>query len=98
VSKCPACNIHELHDSAWMSEMGGYMCKSDDHYNCANCGPMPKEYVDAVKARVDELEAENQRLHGENEDLRGLVYNLRSIAHTILHTTKTRKEALEGKV
>lgn len=56
--KCPACNKHELLNHAWIStgEYGEY--KDDDYYDCANCGPMPKEYVNAVQARIEELEAE----------------------------------------
>ena len=55
MSKCPACNTHELHDSAWISESDGAVWKSDDHYDCANCGPMPKDYVNAVQARIEYL-------------------------------------------
>lgn len=55
--KCPACNKHELKESAWLP------CEDEQHkdynyYDCANCGPVQKDYVDAVQARVEALEAE----------------------------------------
>ena len=51
--KCPACGKHELQDYAWIADGGPY--KSDDHYDCANCGPVEKDYVDAVAAKLAEL-------------------------------------------
>ena len=55
--KCPACNTHDLSDGAWLpNENDVYL--SDHHYDCANCGPIPKEYVDSVVKRIAGLEAQ----------------------------------------
>ena len=55
--KCPACNEHELRDSAWISTEYGEHYKSGSYYDCAECGPVLKDYVDAVAARIALLEA-----------------------------------------
>lgn len=55
--RCPFCTKHELRDGAWIDMEFGGVYKSTEHYDCANCGPIPTEHVDAVVTRIKELEA-----------------------------------------
>jgi len=55
MSKCPACNNHELLNHTWISNGEYSEYKDDDYYDCANCGAVRKEYVDAVAAQLAEL-------------------------------------------
>jgi hypothetical protein len=49
--KCPACQDHDFLDGAWLPCEGGHY-KSSDHYPCANCGPVPKDYIDLMVKRL----------------------------------------------
>lgn len=60
--KCPACNKHELCDRAWLPVEEYNMYESECHYDCANCGPITKDYVDAVLARLAAAEAASKVL------------------------------------
>jgi len=56
--KCPICQQYERKEYAWLSDAEGTY-RSDDHYDCANCGPISKEQADLVAKRIAELEEEN---------------------------------------
>ena len=82
--KCVACNKHELDDYAWINHEEGGVYKSEDHYNCANCGDVPKDYVDAVKSRIDALKKALHEISLASQNSMSNKHECGNIARTAL--------------
>jgi len=75
--KCPICQQHELREYAWLSDAEG-VYKSDDHYDCANCGPIDKEHG-------DHLTRENLRGKWRDERIAELEAQLAEVREALRH-------------
>lgn len=99
--KCPICNEHELKESAYLPCEGG-MYLSHDDYDCANCGALQKDHIDAVAARIEALTAEVEeqaRLLGASgsreAELRGRVEALEKAGRNIVMAHEEIGEAID---
>jgi hypothetical protein len=64
MNKCPVCERSELQNSAWIPDDESEY-ESEEHYDCAYCGPMRKEHIDPIIKRFAEKDAEIAALRAQ---------------------------------